>query len=309
MAPTQKETIEKLVSENVSQKETIDKLVAEDADLRNQLKQLAERVSKLESASESQKLESDTQNARQTESFVRLEAVEDNLCQVSAEQQQLQEDQARLMLSMEGQQMYSRKQTLLLTGDAVRPPLQGEDTRKYVLQLLKGYLGISDLQPHEISACHRLRNPKIILVRFLGLHDSDKVYRARTKPKRKGLTIFESLAAERLSVVHMLRDLKDEENTPFVSYFTQGGKILARTSEDRDVKPVEIPIGVTKDQVRDLCKGKKVEVTSLEIRNHFRTIHASSHSGERNQPRYVKDQNQRSGPSSTDEHPRNRTTP
>ena len=210
------------------------------------------------------------------ESFVRLEAVEDNLCQVSAEQQQLQEDQARLMLSVEGQQMYSRKQTLLLTGDAVKSPEQGEDTRKYVIKLLNDYLGISDIQPQGISACHRLRNPKIILVRFLGLHDSDRVYRARTKPKRKGLTIFESLTSERLSVVHTLRDLKDEENSPLISYFTQGGKILARISEDREARPIEIPIGVTKDQIRDLCKGKKVEVTSLEIRNHFRATHANS---------------------------------
>ena len=38
---------------------------------------------------ESQKHEGETLNARQTESFVRLEAVEDNICQMSAEQQQL----------------------------------------------------------------------------------------------------------------------------------------------------------------------------------------------------------------------------
>ena len=118
--------------------------------------------------------------------------------------------------------------------------------------------------------------------------------------------IIESLTAERLAVVHMLRDLKDEENTPLVSYFTQGGKILARTTEDRDVKPIEIPIGVTKDQVRDICHGKKVEVTSLEIRNHFRTIHTSSQSGDRKHANHNRDLNQRS---STDEHAgRNRTS-
>ena len=199
MAPSQKETIERLVSETSSQKEVIEKLLSENAELKSQVHQLVERVNKLESTGETLKAESETQNARQTETFVRLEAVEDNLCQVSAEQQQLQEDQAHLMVSLEGQQMYSRKQTLLITGDAVQSPVQGEDTRKYVIKLLNDYLGISDLKPHEICACHRLRNPRIILVRFLASHDSDRVYRARTRPKRKGLTIFESLTAETLS--------------------------------------------------------------------------------------------------------------
>ena len=66
MAPTQKETIEKLVSENASQRDIINNLVSENVDLRSQVKQLFERVSKLESVTESQKLEGETLNARQT---------------------------------------------------------------------------------------------------------------------------------------------------------------------------------------------------------------------------------------------------
>ena len=248
MAPTQKELIEKLQAEN--------------SELKRQLQRVTERLDKLE--------------ANQTESLVRIEGVEDNLCQVTAEQQQLQEDQAGLMLTVECQQMYTRKQTLLLTGDAVQPPSADEDTRKYVLQLIKDYLGITGIQPDDICACHRLRNKKVILVRFLALHNNDRVYRARTKPKQKGLIIHESLTAERMSVVNMLKDLKKEENPPLVSYFTQGGKMLVRTSEDRDTALVEIPVGVTKEQIRSLCLGKKVTVTSLQIRNQFRSVHTSS---------------------------------
>ena len=84
-------------------------------------------------------------------------------------------------------------------------------------------------------------------------------------------------------MVHMLRDMKSDENPPVLSYFTQGGKILVRTSEDRNVKLVEIPIGVTKDQVRDLCKRKRVEVSSLEIRNQFRLTHSGAQVGGRRQ--------------------------
>ena len=152
----------------------------------------------------------------------------------------------------------------------------GEDTRKYVIQLLKDYLGILGIQPDDICACHRLRNKKVILVRFLALHNSDRVYRARTKPKQKGLIIHESLTAERMSVVNMLKDLKKEENPPLVSYFTQGGKILVRTSEDRDTALIDIPVGVTKEQIRSLCQGKKIAVTSLQVRNQFRSVRANS---------------------------------
>lgn len=240
-----------------TQKEVIEQLQAENVELKKQLQQVTERLERLE--------------ADKTESFVRIEAVEDNLCKVTTEQQQMQEDQANLMLSMESQQMYTRKQTLLLTGQAVEPPAVGEDIRKYVIQLLRDYLGITGLQPDDICACHRLKNKKVILVRFLSLHNSDRVYKARTKPK-KGLIIHESLTAERLAVVHMLKNLKDEEGTPVVSYFTQGGKILVRTSEDRDSKLIEIPIGVTKDQIKSLCMGQKIAMTPQDICKQLRSV-------------------------------------
>ena len=248
MAPTQKEQIERLQAENV--------------ELKRQLQLVTERLDKLE--------------ADRNESYVRIEAVEDNLCQVTAEQQQLQQDQAGLMLTVESQQMYTRKQTLLLTGQAVEQPTADEDTRKYVLQLVSEYLGITGLQPNDISACHRLKNKKVILVRFTALHNSDRVYRARTKPKRKGLIIHESLTAERLAVVRMLKELKDEGMTPLVSYFTQGGKILVRTSEDRDSRLVEIPIGVTKEQIKGLCSGQKILVSAQNIRNQFRSTRTNA---------------------------------
>ena len=89
------------------------------------------------------------------------------------------------------------------------------------------------------------KKPQVILVRFVSLDDSDRVYRARTKPKKRGLMIFESLTSERLAVVHYLKQLKQEENSPVLSYYTQSGRIYVRTSEDREIRPTEIPVGAS----------------------------------------------------------------
>ena len=250
-----------------TQKEQIEKLSTENDELRSMVETLTERVSKLESS-----LESVTLNLSET--LTRLEGVEDNLCQVTSEQHELQRDQADLAVRLEAQQMYSRKQTLLLTGQAVESQTRGENIRNYVLHLLKEHLGISDLVPNDICACHRLRNPKVILVRFVSLDNAERVYRGRTKPRKRGLLVFESLTSERLSTVSVLRELKQAGDL-VQSYYTQGGNIFVRTSENREVKPVEIPFGASKKQIKDLCSGKKVTVSPLDIRDHVRQAHST----------------------------------
>ena len=255
MAPTQKEQIEKLAAEN--------------SELKGQVAALTERLVKLEGCFEALSL-------NQTETVTRLEGVEDNLCQVTAEQLELQRDQADLAVRLEGQQMYSRKQTLLITGQAVELPTRGENVRQYVITLLKEHLGISNIEQRDICACHRLRNPKVILVRFASLDDADRVYRARTKPKKRGLLVFESLTSERLATIAVLRDLKQAGDNPVLSYFTQGGKIFVKTSENKDVRPTEIPFGASKDQIKDICNGKKVSISHVDIRDHIRLVHGTS---------------------------------
>ena len=216
--------------------------------------------------------------ARHDESCVRVESVEEHLCQLSDAQREMQYDQASIMLRLESQQMYSRKQTLLVTGPAVEPPssTRGEDVRGTVLRLLSCHLGITDLQTRDICACHRLKNPKVILIRFTNLDHSERVYRARTKPKVRGLLIFESLTAERLSVINMIKALKEEGDPHVLSYYTQGGKILVRTSEDRDVKPVEIPFGLDKSQIQALCGGGRVAPTALAVCDQFRAVNSGT---------------------------------
>ena len=252
-----------------TQKEQIEKLTAENDELKDLVKTLTERLDKAEATL-------DALSVNQSENLTRLEAVEDNLCQVTAEQLELQQDQADLTVRLEAQQMYSRKQTLLLTGKAVEGPTRGENIRLYVINLLREYMGITDIQPHDICACHRLRNQKVILVRFVSLDNADRVYRGRTKQKKRGLLVFESLTSERLATLNVVKDIKQAEQSPIHSYYTQGGKIFVRLSENKDLKPIEIPFAATRVQIMDLCKGKKVTLSPLAIRDHVRQVHGVS---------------------------------
>lgn len=261
-----------------TQAEMIKRLSAENAELTSKYDLMAERVSKLEAALQAAL---ETCAAQHNEACVRVESVEENLCQLTEAQQELQYDQASVMLRLEAQQMYSRKQTLLLTGPAVEPPSRGEDVRGTALRLLNRHLGIIDLHPRDINACHRLKNPKVILIRFTNLDHCDKVYRARTKPKVRGLLIFESLTAERLSVINMIKALKDEGNPHVLSYYTQGGKIYVRTSEDKNIRPVEIPFGLNQHQIQALCEGEQVSPTAVAVCDQFRTVNSGSNSIQR----------------------------
>ena len=81
------------------------------------------------------------------------------------------------------------------------------------------------------------------------------------------------MTSERLSVINDLRDLKKEEGSGVLSYYTQAGRIFVKTSVDKEVRPTEIPFGVIKSQIRELCKGDEVELSSSQILDLFREVH------------------------------------
>ena len=110
-----------------SNKDQIDRLAKENSALKERVDSLTETVDQLKSALEHLSISHGETN-------VRVEAVEENLCSVKSEQKELERDLTATMLRLEGQQMYSRKQTLLLTGSAVEMPVRGEDTRDVVLK-------------------------------------------------------------------------------------------------------------------------------------------------------------------------------
>lgn len=163
----------------------------------------------------------------------------------------LTREQDRLSTAVELQAQYSRLTTLLLSGDAIPRYHPNENTLSGVLTTIREYLGIS-IHPVAISACHRLRNRNVILIRFLSYAERDAVYRRRIRPLKPGLFVHESLTAERLAVVKLLRSLHHpKEHSPFQSHYTSQGKIYVKPRGSQ--RAVEVGVGATRDDILALC--------------------------------------------------------
>ena len=197
-----------------------------------------------------------------SENIERREAVETGLVAIEQSCSDLQDKQKKMSSAIELQAQYSRKNTLLLAGKAIPGFQDGENTRMTVVSLLKEYLGL-DIHPRAITACHRLRNKSIILVRFADLDERMTVYSQRLSPKKRGLLIHESLTNERLAVIHTLQKLhKSRETSPFLSYYTSMGRIFIRLADPtgrKAAKTVELAVGVTEQGILEICEHHKVK--------------------------------------------------
>lgn len=172
---------------------------------------------------------------------------------VLADHEKLIDKELLTTQKLETLEQYSRKFTLILSGKAVPSQAQNENIRQVTLRLFQEYLGIN-LSRDSITACHRLPKKNSILVRFKDLDDRMRVYLKRTKPQRHGLLVFESLTKERMAVVQILNSLRHEEDPPFKSFFTFRGDIFIKVREGD--KPIQIPVGSSRDQILGLCRGK-----------------------------------------------------
>ena len=187
-----------------------------------------------------------------SENIERREAVETGLVAVEQSCSDLQGVQGKLSSALELQAQYSRKSTLLLSGRAIPAFKEGERTRLAVIALLKEYLGI-DVHPRAVTACHRLQNKSVILVRFADMDERMAVYRQRLKPLKHGLLVHESLTNERLSVIKVLQKLhKPRETSPIQSYYTSMGRIFIRLTDVP--KAIELSVGTTEKDIMDICQ-------------------------------------------------------
>lgn len=173
---------------------------------------------------------------------------------------QLSHNQAQLVDALEEQCQYSRKFTLLLSGRVVPPPERDEDTRGVAISLMKDYLGVT-VRSGEITACHRLQSKRVILVRFAYLDQRMYVYSRRVRPERRGLLVHESLTPQRLAVVKVLQKLHNpKDGSPFVSYYTNSGRIFVRLHNS--TKATEVPVHSTREDILQLCsdRGRRANI-------------------------------------------------
>ena len=187
-----------------------------------------------------------------SENIERREAVETGLVAVERSCSDLQEVQGKLSSALELQAQYSRKSTLLLSGRAIPAFKEDEHTRLAVIALLKEYLGL-DVHPRAVTACHRLQNKSVILVRFADMDERMAVYHRRLKPLKHGLLVHESLTNERLAVIKVLQKLhKPRETSPIQSYYTSMGRIFIRLTDVP--KAIELFVGTTEKDILDICQ-------------------------------------------------------
>ena len=213
----------------------LDTLTEENASLRRDIEKIRECFAEFKSELEGLQFVV-------SENIERREAVESNLASVSSKCSSLEtnlssvksqcstllDDQAVVRRAVEVQAQYSRISTLLLSGSAIPPYHQDENTLRGVLGLIWDHLGI-EIDYSAIAACHRLRNKNTILVRFLNLSEREAVYRQRTKPLKQGLAIHESLTAERLAVVKTIKDIhKPKDRSPLDTFYTNRGRIFIK---------------------------------------------------------------------------------
>ena len=235
-----------------------EKLKEENSDLKKEVESLREIVGSLQN-------ELQALSIVVSENIERREAVETGLVAIEQSCSDLQDKQKKMSSAIELQAQYSRKNTLLLAGKAIPGFQDGENTRMTVVSLLKEYLGL-DIHPRAITACHRLRNKSIILVRFADLDERMTVYSQRLSPKKRGLLIHESLTNERLAVIHTLQKLhKSRETSPFLSYYTSMGRIFIRLADPtgrKAAKTVELAVGVTEKGILEICEHHKVKKTA-----------------------------------------------
>lgn len=231
-----------------------DKLKEENSDLRNEVDSLRRVVGSLRN--ELQALQIVV-----SENIERREAVETGLIAVEQACSDLNDSHKILSSAVELQAQYSRKSTLLLSGRAIPAYKEGENTRVEVVTLLKEFLGMN-IHLRAITACHRLRNKAIILVRFADMDERSAVYRQRLSPIKKGLIIHESLTTERLAVIKTLQRLHtSKESSPFQSYYTSMGKIFIRLANVP--KAIELFVGTTEKDILDICRKQTAKNSSL----------------------------------------------
>ena len=173
--------------------------------------------------------------------------------QLTVENEELKERNQQTASQLESLEQYSRKFTLILTGEAVPEFQQGEDTRDLARWLLFEHVGIEGLNGHSLTACHRLRGPKSILIRFRDLEDRQRVYLKRTRPARRGVLVFESLTPSRAATTNILRSMHKQPSPPFVSFWTMYGTIYVKVKEGESPRTVDV--GATEDQIRAICSG------------------------------------------------------
>ena len=159
------------------------------------------------------------------------------------ENEKLRKQMTEMSRMIDDVEQYSRKDSLILGGGGF-PEVQGgkyeapEETRKITKKVIEENLGVK--LNGQISACHRLRNNKRVIIKFQDLDDRNAVYESKFNQMSAGqgqrIIIHENLTAQRAKQVQVLGEMWEQGRVS--NYHTKNGVIMARKSKDHRYVPI-----------------------------------------------------------------------
>ena len=185
----------------------------------------------------------------------------------------LKKENCRLNDALDHADQYVRKDSIILSGPALQPPSENEDTYALVQTLLHDHLNI-DIEQRDINITHRLGpvkpgSPhKNIYVKFTRRADKNrtiiasktlnKAPAAGNQPHRPKLYANESLTPARRRIFSALRRMKADTPTLVKGCTTRDGRILAFTppapGQTRDRRHAITNFTELEDFCRDFVK-------------------------------------------------------
>ena len=131
---------------------------------------------------------------------------------------------------------YNRRENIVISG--IPADVADRDIEKYSVEMLR-HFGVHGLSSYEIVACHRLNNqknnrfPKNVIIRFVNRKRAyealDKFFLYKKNNPRCRINIYENLCPQYAKIFNQCRKLKNEKK--IIDTYTYEGKIYITTKD------------------------------------------------------------------------------
>jgi len=118
-----------------------------------------------------------------------------------------------------------------------------------------------------ISACHRLKNKKRLIIKFQDLDDREAVYQAKFDQNgewAEKVAVHENLTEKRSKMITLLEEMR--KNKEIMNYHTRNGNIMARNGTERRYSRIQP--WYTVDEIRDAVQGAPLK-TQEQTHNRY----------------------------------------
>ena len=164
-----------------------------------------------------------------------IDQLKSDLADAKLEFSKLRSETTSLKNSQDEHDSYVRRETLIFSGNKVKPFQSNENCGSIARELIRNELQL-DMDP-LISTAHRVGKPpahgspdtRAIVVRFCVRDDKFKIIKTARERKVRGLYVNESLSPSRNKILFVLRKIKKLENSPVTGTSTHNGRVFVYT--------------------------------------------------------------------------------